>query len=200
MTVLTYVRFFYPGLMYNESTERYLGAKSTSVALQLAHQEASKLGIDPFAFQFITKCRTSISESIIGTSEMHYLGGEIFTLNELKKAGPDPELDVVVSNMERNGLFLTIKIQGKYFPFVLGKDVQFHWKSTLVRNPSLSSTKVKGASSRASRGKELRRAKAKVLKVAKLWYSQNGHLPQLGLAGELKSAIEDLNSMYKKKN
>ena len=72
-------------------------------------------GARPYGFYFTTRGRRDdeLDSRTIKTSHMHYLGGEILTLEQVK-ARKDPKDKILILNMEGNGYKRVIVNKNSY--------------------------------------------------------------------------------------
>jgi len=113
--VTTYVEFFYPGLIFPESSVR-----------KVKNRDVKKLKIPTTAFGFhffdikstIVR-KTKMESKRLNASPFYYFGGRIMTLEEVCKELP--EAKILINNMECNGWDRVIRCRtGNYQPFVKG--------------------------------------------------------------------------------
>ena len=99
-----FVTFYSPGTFVHEETTKSIESWDVKVASTMAREISERYGAKPFGFRFTTRSRSEgdLDSKVKNTSPMHYLGGKIETLAEVKaRATPDDR--ILVSNMEGNG-------------------------------------------------------------------------------------------------
>jgi len=99
-----FVTFYSPGSFVSEETTKEIDEWSTKKAIEMADAITERYNAKPYGFQFKTRERTDdeLDSKITEKSNMYYLGGEVFTLAEVK-ARNDPSDRILISNMECNG-------------------------------------------------------------------------------------------------
>ena len=99
-----YVIFYSPGTLVAETTTKEIEKWDIVKAVKMAEAIEERYGAKPYGFQFSTKKRgfRDFDSKETKRSSMYYLGGKIYTLEELK-AQNDPDNRILISNMERNG-------------------------------------------------------------------------------------------------
>lgn len=99
-----FVTFLSPGTFVHETTEMPIDSWDASAAIKLARTITERLGATPFAFQFSTRGRSEneLDSKVVKESGRHYLGGDVFTVEELEALG-DPSNNILISNMKGNG-------------------------------------------------------------------------------------------------
>ncbi len=100
-----FVTFYSPGTLFHEETTKEIGAWDVEQAVEMAKGIIERYNSKPFGFRFKTIDKTGADWSVItetiGESPMHYLGGEILTLEEIE-ARNDPKDEILISNMKGN--------------------------------------------------------------------------------------------------
>lgn len=99
-----FVTFLSPGTLVSESTTKPIDSWSVDKAVQVSKNIKERHGAIPYGFYFTTRARVDdeLDSKITKTSSVYYLGGKIFSLEQLK-ARHDPELQTLICNMENNG-------------------------------------------------------------------------------------------------
>jgi uncharacterized protein (UPF0128 family) len=112
----TYVEFLYPGSFFSESS-----------AKEVKTRDVSKLKVpkNAFGFKFFDILsvvvdadgkKVKLTSEQINVSPMHYYGGKIYTVAELKREFPNN--DILISNIEGNGYKKAIRCRtGNWQPF-----------------------------------------------------------------------------------
>ena len=98
-----FVEFYSPGTFVAESTVKPIESWDTQKACAMAKKIQERHGATPYGFRFSTRGRLAgeLDSKEIKHSNMYYLGGEIFTLKDIKKRN-DPNDRLLISNMEIN--------------------------------------------------------------------------------------------------
>lgn len=99
-----YVVFVSPGTLFAETTQKEIDEWDTDEAVKMAHVISERHGAAPYGFYFITRGREDdeLDSRNIAESNFYYLGGEVFTLEQVK-ARNDKSDRILISNMEGNG-------------------------------------------------------------------------------------------------
>lgn len=108
----TYVEFFFRGVLFDETSVR-----------EVQSRDVEKLEVpkNAFGFQFFDVLTTTqegveLTSDRLNESPMHYYGGRIMTLEEVRAEMPDAT--TLISNMEGNGYDRVIRCtQGNFKPF-----------------------------------------------------------------------------------
>jgi hypothetical protein len=98
-----FVRFYSPGTFVAETTEKPIEEWNVSKAIGMVKGIKERYGATPYGFKFITRFRTDdeLDSREVKDSNMYFLGGEIFTLKDLKDRN-DPNDSTLISNIESN--------------------------------------------------------------------------------------------------
>lgn len=98
-----FVTFMSPGTMCAEKTTKPIKKWHKNKAIAMSKKIEERHGALPYGFYFTCRENNGISldSTQVAISRMYYLGGEILTLEEVKKKLP--EESVLISNMECNG-------------------------------------------------------------------------------------------------
>jgi hypothetical protein len=98
-----FVMFYGPGTFVAESTQREIDSWDVPTAVKMAKDIVFRYGSKPYGFRFATYYREDdeLDSHISRKSNIHYLGGKVQTLSELK-ANNRPEDAILISNMEAN--------------------------------------------------------------------------------------------------
>lgn len=99
-----FVEFLSPGTFVSESTTKEIDTWDISVAKKMASNIVERYNAKPYGFRFITRSRKDheLDSEITKTSGIHYLGGNVLTLAQVK-ARNNPKDAILISNMECNG-------------------------------------------------------------------------------------------------
>lgn len=99
-----YVVFISPGTLFAETTQKEIDSWDTDEAVKMAYSISERHGATPYGFYFITRGReeNELDSKKIDESNFYYLGGEVFTLEQVK-ARNDKADRILIKNMERNG-------------------------------------------------------------------------------------------------
>ena len=99
-----FVTFLSPGTMVSETTTKAISAWDTNKAIGMAKDIKERHAATPYGFYFFTKERKEedFDSKETKRSNTYYLGGEIFTLEDIKNRN-DPKDKILISNMECNG-------------------------------------------------------------------------------------------------
>ena len=99
-----FVTFYSPGTLMSETTTEPIDHWDTEEAQDRARGIRERHGATPYGFLFTTRSRgpEDLDSKETSRSPMHYLGGEVQTLEEIK-ARQDPRDRILISNMEGNG-------------------------------------------------------------------------------------------------
>lgn len=98
-----FVRFYSPGTLVAEQTQKTIDSWDIEKAKQIAKDITERYGAKPYGFCFVTRQRDDdeLDSKEVKKSGMYYLGGEIVTLEDLKRKN-DPDDKILISNMEYN--------------------------------------------------------------------------------------------------
>lgn len=99
-----FVTFYSPGTFVAELTTKPIDKWDVAEAREMAESITERHGARPYAFQFETRERgpDDLDSSVIGSSGLYYLGGEVRTLEEVE-AENNPDESILLSNMRCNG-------------------------------------------------------------------------------------------------
>jgi len=105
-----FVQFFSPGTFVSEQSEFEVSTFDKVQAVEKAREIVERHGARPYGFRFVTKTRgeDDLDSHVSYYSGMHYLGGSIYSLAEIK-ARNDPKDSILISNMEMNGIARVIE-------------------------------------------------------------------------------------------
>ncbi len=97
-----FVEFLSPGTFFAETSEYKIDKWDVEKAKKLAKKVVERYNATPYGFRFITRSRTAkdLDSKVTKTSGTYFLGGEILTLAQVKKAMPHEK--ILISNMEGN--------------------------------------------------------------------------------------------------
>jgi len=98
-----FVTFFSPGTFLSEETTKHIDSWDITQAINMVSSIKERCGATPYGFQFSTRKRKDdeLDSYTTKKSGMYFLGGEILTLNTIKKLN-NPEDKILISNMESN--------------------------------------------------------------------------------------------------
>ena len=99
-----FVTFYSPGTFVAETSEKEIDSWDVNVAIEMARDIKERYNALPYGFQFSTRERGENDWDSHETeiSPFYYLGGEIFTVQQLEKIG-NPNDVILISNMVNNG-------------------------------------------------------------------------------------------------
>ena len=103
-----YVRFYSPGTFTAEMTVREVDSWNVEEAKRLAKDIVERHGAKPYGFKFFTDGKPIN----INKSCMYYLGGTIYSLEEVKEKFPKEK--ILISNMEINNWDHVIENKNSY--------------------------------------------------------------------------------------
>ena len=99
-----FVTFYSPGTFVAETTTKSIDSWDVDLAIKMSEEIKERYGALPYGFQFSTRERgeNDLDSHESKTSPFYYLGGDVFTVEQLKERG---NLDdhILISNMECNG-------------------------------------------------------------------------------------------------
>ncbi len=98
-----FVTFLCPGTLFSEDITKEIESWDIDKAIEISKDIMARHSSKPYGFYFSTKARNEddLDSKVTSKSGMHYLGGEIFTLDQIK-AKNDPSDKILISNMECN--------------------------------------------------------------------------------------------------
>lgn len=119
-----FVVFFSPGTLFAESSERPVKAWDVGEAVRLSKEITERYNATPYGFRFETRLVSKpvpdgeggtldVRAKTVERSGMHYIGGKVETLAEVK-ARNDPKEKTLVSNMEINRYGLVVTTTNGY--------------------------------------------------------------------------------------
>lgn len=99
-----FVTFYSPGTFVAEGTTKEVPAWDIDLAVAMSADIRERHSARPYGFQFTTRAREEheLDSRIVRTSGMHYLGGKVETVDEVRARGLDSER-ILLANMEGNG-------------------------------------------------------------------------------------------------
>lgn len=99
-----FVTFYSPGTFVSEETILPIEKWDIDIAVYMSKSIKERYGAKPYGFQFSTRERKKheLDSHVTKTSNMYYLGGEVFTLEQVKRRFPNDR--ILISNMEANGI------------------------------------------------------------------------------------------------
>ena len=118
-----FVKYLSPGSFVSEETIKPIDSWDVKTAIEMAREIKERHGATPYGFVFITKSRTDeeLDSSITETSPMHYLGGKVYTLQEIKERKNRND-EILIRNMECNGWDCVIENNNSYKYTAIFKD------------------------------------------------------------------------------
>ncbi len=110
-----FVTFLSPGTMVSEEDYHSIDSWDVDYAVTISRNITQRYGATPYGFYFTTRERkdNELDSKIIKKSNMYYLGGDIFTLEDIK-ARNNPKDRILISNMECNGYDRIIENNNSY--------------------------------------------------------------------------------------
>lgn len=110
-----FVTFYSPGTFVHEETTRPIEEWNVEEAVEMSKSITERYGATPFGFQFTTRARKhdELDSKEIAESPMYYLGGEVLTLDDVKRRN-DPDDKILISNMECNGWMRIVENNNSY--------------------------------------------------------------------------------------
>lgn len=98
-----FVEFFSPGTVVAEKSLKPIDSWDVDQAISMSRAIKERHGSLPYGFQFITRGREpdELDSKIIEKSNMYYLGGKVFTIDEIRSRAYLNE-KILLSNMECN--------------------------------------------------------------------------------------------------
>jgi hypothetical protein len=99
-----FVTFFSPGTFVAETSTKPILSWDLDLAVAMSSDIKERHGARPYGFRFTTRGRgpDDLDSKVIATGPMHYLGGKVETLDEVRARGRSDER-ILLSNMEGNG-------------------------------------------------------------------------------------------------
>lgn len=100
-----FVTFFSPGTFVSETSTSEIENWDLDTAIKLSVSIKERYGATPYGFRFTTRGRgeRDLDSKVTATSRMYYLGGTVYTLDEVL-ARNDPDEDILRSNMQNNNI------------------------------------------------------------------------------------------------
>ncbi len=100
-----FVVFYSPGIFFSEKTPNPIDSWDVTEAVALSRKIKERHGATPYGFQFITRSRDEddLDSNISDRSPMYYLGGTIYTMDEVI-ARNMPDEDILRRNMKANNI------------------------------------------------------------------------------------------------
>ncbi len=98
-----FVTFMSPGSFVAETSELPIDSWDIKKAVEMSSGIKERYGATPYGFYFTTRERkdSELDSKVIKTSGMYYLGGEVFTLAQMKQKN-DPDDKTLIGDMECN--------------------------------------------------------------------------------------------------
>jgi hypothetical protein len=99
-----FVTFYSPGTFVAETDEKPIESWDVNLAMKMAKEIHQRYNATPYGFKFSTRERgeNDLDSKVSATSNMYYLGGEVYTVKQLKELN-DPNNKILIENMECNG-------------------------------------------------------------------------------------------------
>lgn len=99
-----FVTFYSPGTFVSETDEQEIDSWDVAKAVEMSKKIDQRYGAKPYGFRFSTKSRgqKDLNSKVSNSSGLYYLGGEIFTIDDIRKRNRADE-KILLSNMECNG-------------------------------------------------------------------------------------------------
>ena len=125
-----FVTFCSPGTFISEQSSITVNSWDVNEAKKMAKGIKERHGATPYGFYFSTRERkeNELDSKVVKTSPMHYLGGKVETLEEVK-ARNDPKEETLRWNMQTNGYNRIIVNTNSYkstFP-LKDEDIVLQW-------------------------------------------------------------------------
>lgn len=125
-----FVTFCSPGTFVSETSQSPIASWDVNEARAMAKGIKERHGATPYGFYFSTRERKEdeLDSKVVKTSPMHYLGGKVETLEEVK-ARNDPKEETLRWNMQTNGYNRIIVNTNSYkstFP-LKDEDIVLQW-------------------------------------------------------------------------
>lgn len=104
-----FVTFYSPGTFVAENTTQPIEKWDLNEAMKMARGIKERYNATPYGFQFSTRRRDGdeLDSREVKCSNMYYLGGRIYTLEELEREN-NPDNRILISNMRCNGWKMVI--------------------------------------------------------------------------------------------
>lgn len=99
-----FVTFYSPGTFFDETTTKPIASWDVEQAKDMARSIMERYNATPFGFSFSTRTRSEVEldSHEVATSPMYYLGGEIYTIEQIRERA-NPDESILLDNMEGNG-------------------------------------------------------------------------------------------------
>lgn len=109
-----FVVFCSPGTFVSETSELPIETWDVVEAKRLSRDIKERHGATPYGFYFTTRERKAneLDSKQTKRSNMHYLGGRVMTLEDIKEEMPDER--ILISNMINNGIDRVIVNNNSY--------------------------------------------------------------------------------------
>lgn len=100
-----YVEFYSPGTFTPEVTAKEIPSWDVELAKKIAGDIHERHGARPFGFRFFTRTRDAheLDSRRTADSGTYYLGGRVETIEDVRRRA-DPREEILLGNMERNGI------------------------------------------------------------------------------------------------
>lgn len=126
-----FVCFLSPGTFMSESSEKPIVGWDVHEACKMARAIKERHGATPYGFYFYTKRREDheLDSKTVATSPMYYLGGQVYTYNEIALRD-DPSEQILRENMRCNEIERVIVNTNSYKVTMPLKpmDIVLDWK------------------------------------------------------------------------
>lgn len=98
-----FVTFYSPGTLFAETTTMEIKKWDIELAVEMSKGVIERYNAVPYGFKFTTRERkmNELDSKQVKQSCFYYLGGDVFTLKQLKELN-DPHNDTLIRNMECN--------------------------------------------------------------------------------------------------
>lgn len=103
MITKNFVTFLSPGTFFSEQNTMEIDDWNVEKAVEMSRGIRERYGATPYGFFFTQRGRKDdeLDSKVIATSNLYYLGGQVFTYEEIK-AQNNHENAILIRNMEYN--------------------------------------------------------------------------------------------------
>jgi hypothetical protein len=110
-----FVTFYSPGTFVSEEDEHEIDSWDVKEAVKLSKDITQRYGAKPYGFRFSVRSRgpNDLDSKVTKTSGMYYLGGEVFTLEQIK-ARNNPKDQILIDNMRFNNIKRIVENRNSY--------------------------------------------------------------------------------------
>lgn len=100
-----FVTFYCPGTFVAEESTREIPSWDVSAAVEMSRTILARYDAAPYGFRFTTRERGEEDFNSKQTEEsvFYWLGGEVYSLDELIQSRPEGVTDILIHNMQNNG-------------------------------------------------------------------------------------------------